>query len=164
VTFKQAITKGFRNYQISFGRSSRSEFWFWHLFCFVGNLCCRMFDSAFFGIGIRDHHLVLLSSFSLFGLAVLLPTINIDIRRLHDVDRKGWWLLLLFTGVGAIILLFLACQKGTEGPNRWGDDPLMEPVEKIRPQRTVPRRPPTMPGMAESPMQSATPRETNGQH
>jgi uncharacterized membrane protein YhaH (DUF805 family) len=46
------------------------------------------------------------------------------IRRLHDIDRTGWWVLLALTLIGAILLIVWACFKGTDGPNRFGPDPL----------------------------------------
>ena len=58
------------------------------------------------------------------ALALLLPSIGMSVRRLHDIDRTGWWVLLAFTGVGAILLIVWACFKGTDGPNRFGPDPL----------------------------------------
>jgi uncharacterized membrane protein YhaH (DUF805 family) len=45
-------------------------------------------------------------------------------RRLHDLDRTAWWLLIVFTGIGLILLLVWDCMKGTTGPNRFGADPL----------------------------------------
>jgi len=61
---------------------------------------------------------------SLFSLATLLPTIAIGVRRLHDIDRTGWWWLIVLTLIGAILLFIWACMKGTTGPNRYGSDPL----------------------------------------
>jgi uncharacterized membrane protein YhaH (DUF805 family) len=61
---------------------------------------------------------------TLTGLALMLPGIAVSIRRLHDLDRTGWWLLILFTIIGAILLLVWFCMRGTVGPNRFGPDPL----------------------------------------
>ena len=58
---------------------------------------------------------------ALFALATVLPTIAVSVRRLHDLDKSGWLLLIgLIPLVGAIILLVWACQEGTRGPNRFG--------------------------------------------
>ncbi|MGI8526014.1 MAG: DUF805 domain-containing protein [Pseudolabrys sp.] len=59
-----------------------------------------------------------------FNLAVFLPSLAVGIRRLHDLDRTGWWTLLVFTGIGVILLLIWDCLRGTPGPNRFGPDPL----------------------------------------
>ena len=58
------------------------------------------------------------------SLALLLPGIAVSARRLHDLDRTAWWLLIAFTGIGLILLLVWDCMKGTTGPNRFGADPL----------------------------------------
>ena len=56
-----------------------------------------------------------------FALAVFLPSIAVTARRLHDIDKSGWWMLLLFVPlVGWIIVLVWMCTKGTLGPNRFG--------------------------------------------
>ena len=64
----------------------------------------------------------------IFGLIVdfglCLPSIAVSVRRLHDIDRTGWWMLIAFTGVGLILLLIWDCIKGTRGANRFGPDPL----------------------------------------
>lgn len=58
------------------------------------------------------------------GLDLLLPGIAVSMRRLHDLDRTGWWLLPVFTGIGGILMLIWDCMKGTCGPNCFGRDPL----------------------------------------
>jgi uncharacterized membrane protein YhaH (DUF805 family) len=72
---------------------------------------------------------------TLFNLAVLLPGIAIGVRRLHDLDRSGWWLLIfLIPLIGPIILLIWFCTKGTEGPNRFGADRLANLGAQITPR------------------------------
>jgi uncharacterized membrane protein YhaH (DUF805 family) len=61
---------------------------------------------------------------SLTSLILFLPGLAISIRRLHDIDRSGWWVLITFTVIGIILLLIWACTRGTTGPNRYGPDPL----------------------------------------
>jgi uncharacterized membrane protein YhaH (DUF805 family) len=71
---------------------------------------------------------------SLFHLAVLLPSLGLAVRRLHDLDRSGWWLLLAFIPViGEIILIIWFCTKGTLGSNRFGPDRLAA-IAQISPQ------------------------------
>jgi uncharacterized membrane protein YhaH (DUF805 family) len=61
-------------------------------------------------------------------LATVLPLLPVSVRRLHDLDRSGWWILLdLIPRIGGIILLIWACTKGTDGPNRFGADRLAQP-------------------------------------
>jgi uncharacterized membrane protein YhaH (DUF805 family) len=111
----QAISSGFSNYVNFSGRSSRSEYWFWVLFVLIADVVAIAIDAA---IGMQ-----IVSS--LFGLAVLLPGLAVTVRRLHDLDRTGWWIFLgLIPLVGAIILIIWFCSKGTDGLNRFGADPL----------------------------------------
>jgi len=59
------------------------------------------------------------------GLALALPGISVQVRRLHDLDRSGWWYwILLIPVIGWIILLVRNCARGTIGPNKYGADPL----------------------------------------
>ena len=59
-----------------------------------------------------------------WGLAILLPTISVSVRRLHDTDRSGaWWWLNFLCCVGGIILLIFYIMPSTPGPNRFGDGP-----------------------------------------
>ena len=63
--------------------------------------------------------------YGLWALALLLPNLALTIRRLHDIDKSGWSILFgLIPFVGGIILLIWYLSKGTDGPNRFGDDPL----------------------------------------
>ena len=64
----------------------------------------------------------------LWLLAVILPGLAVEIRRLHDLDKSGWWILISFIPfvgwIGSIILFVWFVGRGTEGPNRFGEDPL----------------------------------------
>jgi uncharacterized membrane protein YhaH (DUF805 family) len=115
MNFWQAIKSGFSNYVAFSGRSARSEFWYWCLFYLLAAMVTAIIDDA---IGVQV-------TVSLFGLAALLPTIAVNVRRLHDIDRSGWWFLLnLLPIIGAIIMIVWFCARGTVGPNRFGPDPL----------------------------------------
>jgi len=115
MNFVQAITSGFSNYVNFSGRAIRSEYWYWILFIILGDIVTGIIDWA---IGAQV-------TTSLFGLATLLPNIAVAIRRLHDLDRTGWWILLsLIPIVGWIILLIWYCTRGTDGSNRFGPNPL----------------------------------------
>jgi uncharacterized membrane protein YhaH (DUF805 family) len=114
MNFVDAIKSGFGNYVGFSGRAARSEYWFWTLFTFIAYIVAGIID---FYVGLGFVGMVV-------SLALLLPSIAVAIRRLHDLDRTGWWLLLAFTGIGAIVLLVWDCMKGTTGPNRFGTDPL----------------------------------------
>ncbi len=60
----------------------------------------------------------------IYGLAMLIPSIAVGVRRMHDIDRSGWWLLIAFVPfIGVIVLLVFALLPGTAGDNRFGPDP-----------------------------------------
>jgi uncharacterized membrane protein YhaH (DUF805 family) len=121
--FGQAIASGFSNYAAFSGRASQSEFWFWVLFAIVGAIAANIIDGAVFVYhpGISP----LNSPFnSIFTLIMLLPSLAVVTRRLHDIDETGWWMLVVLTGIGIIVLLYLLSQEGTPGDNRFGANPL----------------------------------------
>jgi uncharacterized membrane protein YhaH (DUF805 family) len=123
MSFGRAIASGFSNFASFSGRSSQSEFWFWVLFAIIGAIAANIVDSAVIvyhpGISPLNSPLN-----NIFTLIMLLPSLAVATRRLHDVDRTGWWMLLLPTGIGVILLLYWLSQEGTRGDNRFGANPL----------------------------------------
>jgi uncharacterized membrane protein YhaH (DUF805 family) len=117
--FTEAISSGFRNYVSFAGRAARSEFWFWFLFTVLVSIAAGILDFVISGGG-------RLSPISgLASLALFLPGLAVSVRRLHDTDRSGWWILLILIPlIGAIVLLIWYCTRGTPDPNRFGPDPL----------------------------------------
>jgi len=114
--FSQAISSGFNNYVNFNGRAQRSALWWWILFAFIAQVLAAIIDYALFGTYVLYY---------LVGLGLLLPNIAVQVRRLHDTDRSGWFILLsLIPLVGAIILIVWYCQRGTAGANQHGPDPL----------------------------------------
>jgi uncharacterized membrane protein YhaH (DUF805 family) len=114
MNFQQAVQSVFNNYVTFSGRAPRSEYWYWALFSFIVQIVAQLVDLAL-GLGLIE---------GIISLALLLPSIAVGVRRLHDIDRTGWWLLIAFTGIGIILLIVWACFKGTDGPNQYGPDPL----------------------------------------
>ena len=115
MNFSDSIKLGFSNYVNFTGRACRSEFWYWFLFVFIISLVTAIIDRVI-GASVTG---------TIWSLAVLLPNIAIIVRRLHDTDRSGWWALLWFIVIiGWIILIIWWCSKGTDGPNRFGQDRL----------------------------------------
>ena len=100
------------------GRSIRSEYW-WAVLA-IGILSVVLEYSLRFLVG-DELGLIILLPFSLF---VAIAGIALAVRRLHDMDRTGWWYLLNFTIIGIFILLVWYCFRGTIGDNRYGADPL----------------------------------------
>ena len=100
MSFTQAITSGFQNYVNFSGRAMRSAYWYWVLFYFIVSIVTLLIDRMLFG----DSMVSPLNS--LAALALLLPSLAVAVRRLHDIDRSGWWVLLWFIPIiGWIVLI-----------------------------------------------------------
>jgi len=118
--FQDAIRSGFRNYVTFSGRASRSEYWYWVLFAVLVAIASAIVDHAMFPL-VSTGPIEGLTSLVLF-----LPGLAVSARRLHDIDRTAWWILITFTVIGIILLLIWACTRGTAGANRFGPDPLAD--------------------------------------
>ena len=115
MSFPEAIESGFSRYVDFSGRSSRSEYWWWVLFVFMGGILTILLGDL---IGAA-------SLFWLFQLAVFLPELAVAVRRLHDKDKSGWWILILFIPIiGAIVFLIWMVGRGDPNENRYGPNPL----------------------------------------
>lgn len=113
MTFGDSIKICFSKYADFNGRASRSEFWWFALFGFLVSL-------------VLGFIFPLLSN--LFCLGVLLPSLAVGARRLHDIDKSGWLQLVwLIPIIGVILMIYWAVQPGG-GPNRYGEPPLLEAV------------------------------------
>ncbi|MBC8281361.1 MAG: DUF805 domain-containing protein [Chloroflexi bacterium] len=117
MTFTQAIASGFHRYFDFRTRSSRSEYWFWTLFLICVSVVATILDELLFdGTSVLD---------PISSVALFIPGLAVTVRRLHDVDRSGWWVLIAFTIVGIIFpLLYWHIKPGSPGPNRFGPNPL----------------------------------------
>jgi uncharacterized membrane protein YhaH (DUF805 family) len=110
------------------GRARRTEYWMFTLFNVIAVVVLTLVDvllgtatATSSGTGFSAS----LGLFSgLYSLAVLIPSLAVTVRRLHDQDKSGWFILLgLIPFVGGIIVLVFMCLEGTRGPNRFGPDP-----------------------------------------
>lgn len=112
--------KVLKSYATFEGRARRKEYWMFFLVNFLITIGLLVVDIALF-------HIHLLST--LYGLAVLIPSIAVAVRRMHDSDRAGWWLLIMFVpAVGWLIVVVLLALEGTRGSNRFGPSPVAEPL------------------------------------
>lgn len=94
------------------GRSTRSEFWLFTLTLMILMVIAIAVDSAIESPGVLA---------GLVYAAHVIPSFSVTVRRLHDIDRSGWWVLIGFVPlVGSIVLLVFACTGGTDAPNRFG--------------------------------------------
>jgi uncharacterized membrane protein YhaH (DUF805 family) len=110
-----------KKYAVFSGRARRKEYWMFFLFNLIIGIILLAIDkmtgsiNETTGMGILE---------TIYSLAVLIPAIAVAVRRLHDTDRSGWWLLIaLIPLIGAIILLVFMVQDGKPGQNRYGPNP-----------------------------------------
>ncbi|NTT85638.1 DUF805 domain-containing protein [Tabrizicola fusiformis] len=111
----EAVKSVLSNYANFSGRAIRSEYWWFTLANVIGSVILNGIDMA---TGVPILSLI-------WALALLVPGLAVGVRRLHDLDRSGWWLLIVLVPVvGVILLIYWFATRGTVGPNRFGPDPL----------------------------------------
>ncbi|MCI5210553.1 MAG: DUF805 domain-containing protein [Candidatus Electrothrix sp. ATG2] len=119
--------KVLKKYKEFEGRAGRKEFWYALLINFIVMALLGGIDR---GIGTFSEASGVGLLHTLYALAVFLPMLAVQVRRLHDTNRSGWWVLIgLVPVIGWIVLVFFSVQKGTEGENQYGDDPQTVLVE-----------------------------------
>jgi len=113
VSFSEAVSDGFAKYVVFSGRSSRSAYWYWTLFAALVYTATLLIDSI---LGTGFIYLIAAVALFLPGLAVL-------IRRLHDADHSGWWVLISFFPLIGFIVLIVFLVTPSKPANKWGDGP-----------------------------------------
>lgn len=117
--FMTAVKHVFNNFANFQGRARRSEYWWFYLFTIICNVVASIIDGA---IGMPIVSIVVL-------LGLLIPGLAVTIRRMHDTGRSGWWIfIVLIPLVGIILYIYWFVQRGTVGPNAWGQDPYDAPA------------------------------------
>jgi uncharacterized membrane protein YhaH (DUF805 family) len=107
------------------GRAQRAEYWFFVLF---NSIIALALMGGAMAAGGQESSMggILMMVYNIYNLAVLVPSLAVSVRRLHDTNRSGWWLLIaLIPCVGAIILIVFFVQDSDPGPNRFGPNPKM---------------------------------------
>jgi uncharacterized membrane protein YhaH (DUF805 family) len=110
-----------RKYAVFSGRARRKEYWFFVLFNIIAQLLLAMVDGSL-GTVDADSQVGLLGG--IYSLLILVPSIAVAVRRLHDTGRSGWWLLIaLIPVIGAIVLLVFMVQNSHVDENQYGPNP-----------------------------------------
>ena len=129
--FVESIQSAFRKYFVWKGRASRSEFWWFYLFCILGSIVTTLVD-LIYGVPVLN---------TVFILATFFPTLSVFIRRLHDTGHSGWWYWIIFLPIAIYgyegrnhkvfmpIFVFMYSIKllftlSEEGENPYGSSPL----------------------------------------
>ncbi|EXL02427.1 DUF805 domain-containing protein [Aquamicrobium defluvii] len=127
---RTVLTKKYATFS---GRASRSEYWWFQLFYWIALIVLGILTVALSAVfNANENSLFFFIPIGLLVLAMLLPVIALQVRRFHDRDMSGWWYLgavivgnVPFVGILVWIAVFvISCLKGTDGPNRFGPDPL----------------------------------------
>lgn len=112
-----------RRYADFSGRSRRKEFWMFQLGIFLLYIAVVVLG-AILGAISETLSAIVMGIFALAMLGLIIPSLAVAVRRMHDQDKSGWMLLLgLIPLIGSIILLVFYCTDGTPGPNQYGPDP-----------------------------------------
>lgn len=120
-----AVRTCFSKYATFSGRARRAEFWWFALFNFLANIVLNIVDAVVFGFGHGMMSGGAQPLSGLYSLAVLLPSLAVGARRLHDTGKSGWWQLLVFIPlIGIIVLIWWYATEGDRGPNDHGPDPM----------------------------------------
>lgn len=111
----QWYLNAFKNYATFQGRARRKEYWMFFLINFIITILLEILAAA---------SGVFLVLFVLYAIAIILPSLAVGARRLHDTGRSGWWQLLsLIPFVGGIVLIIFFCLNSKEGNNKYGSNP-----------------------------------------
>lgn len=124
--FGTALKAFWSNYSNFKGRSRRSEYWFIQLFLVITNVVVAVVDLALMNWDVD--RFIANGGGGIVGLiwilATIVPAIAVLIRRLHDTNRSGWWVLIgLIPLVGAIVLLVFTVEDSNKGDNKYGASP-----------------------------------------
>ncbi len=131
MSFGQAVQSYFQNYVNFSGRAPRSAYWWVFLFNILAAVVAVVLDNVL-GLSFKMHipgseaaSMGYGPIYATVALGLILPSLSLTFRRLHDRNKSGVWLLLVFIPiVGAIVLFIWFLMRGTVGDNRFGPDPL----------------------------------------
>ena len=106
----------FKKYAEFLGRASRSEFWWFALFCFIGGIVTAVVDTMILGYSSESYG----PTNIIFTVVTFLPGIAVGARRLHDINKSGWWQLLWLTIIGGILLIIWYATEAKNKKNKFG--------------------------------------------
>ena len=111
MSFTEAIKSGFDHYTKFDGRATRPAYWWWVLFAILVSIAANLVDAA---VGTPIFTFIV-------GIGLILPGLSVAIRRLHDTNRSGWWILIgLIPVIGFIVLIVFYVQQSDAGDNDHG--------------------------------------------
>ena len=118
VGFVESLLLFFKNYLNFSGRSGPSAYWWYMLWSLIFTILLGLIASIALDISAED----LFSFSNLFALITLIPGLALSFRRLHDIDKSAWWLLIVLTIIGFFVLIYWAIKAGDRHENSYGAD------------------------------------------
>ena len=119
------FTLALKKFAVFNGRSRRREYWMFFLFCGIVIFFATILDNAFgitFEVAEENSGFGPIYLFS--SLVLFIPTLAVSVRRLHDIDKSGWFVFVIIIPlIGAIWFLVMMITEGTKGTNQYGPDP-----------------------------------------
>ena len=115
--FQTSIKTCFKKYADFSGRASRSEFWWFELFLWIAMIVAAIIDTMMLGYSFEDYGPI----YIIYCVVTFLPAIAVGARRLHDINRSGWWQLLYITLIGIILLIIWWATVGENKKNNHGN-------------------------------------------
>ena len=116
MSFFSSIKICFSKYAVFSGRATRSEYWWFALFLFIAGIVTSIIDVMIMGYSSENFGPIN----AIFSVITFLPGLAVGARRLHDIDRSGWWQLLVFTIIGIILLVIWFASNGNNKKNKFG--------------------------------------------
>ena len=116
MTLQKSIETCFKKYFVFDGRAKRSEFWWFALFCFLVSMVTVIVDVVVFGYTWEQYG----PMNTIFQLGVFIPSVAVGARRLHDINKSGWWQLIYLTIIGIILLIVWFASEGKNKKNKFG--------------------------------------------
>ena len=117
MNIQTAVKTCFSKYATFSGRASRSEYWFFYLFTIIASVVTWVIDTMLLGYSSEDTGAISL----IFQIIIILPSIAVGARRLHDIGKSGWWQLLILTIIGIILLIVWFATIGSSKKNNYGN-------------------------------------------
>ena len=114
--FQTSIKTCFNKYAVFSGRALRSEFWFFCLFGLLGGIITTIIDIMILGYSIESYGPLNI----IFTIALILPGIAVTARRLHDINKSGWWQLIELTIIGILLIIIWNATEGEKKKNIYG--------------------------------------------
>ena len=110
--------KVLRKYSVFEGRARRKEYWMFLLFNMLINMVLAFVESLMGFEGVLT---------GIYNLGILIPALAVSVRRVHDIGKSGWWLLINFVPIaGPLVFLYFTVKDGDEGSNEFGSNPKLE--------------------------------------